>query len=110
MLEGPAAQKRAAIGIAGPLCPATTALTIALTSSGTSGRGADFRIVGLEQRSPDRDEVAGSSDDRLPNGIVCGVEVELTIGERTAPVTISWHYESEEAAPRLVTAYTSLYD
>jgi hypothetical protein len=48
--------------------------------------------------------------DRGANGIVCGLEVELTIGERTAPVTIAWHYESEEAAPRLVTAYTSLYD
>ena len=25
-----------------------------------------------------------------------------------APVTISWHYEDEEAAPRLVTAYPTL--
>jgi hypothetical protein len=48
--------------------------------------------------------------DRGANGIVCGVEVELTIGDRIAPVTISWHYEREGAAPRLVTAYVSLYD
>lgn len=48
--------------------------------------------------------------DRGMNGVVCGVEVQVTILERTAPVTISWHYESEGAAPRLVTAYTSLYD
>jgi len=48
--------------------------------------------------------------DRGANGIVCGVEVELTIRERTAPVTISWHYETEGAEPRLVTAYVSLYD
>ena len=43
-----------------------------------------------------------------PRGIVCGIETELTVGERTAPVTISWHYASEEAAPRLVTGYPTL--
>lgn len=43
--------------------------------------------------------------DRGVNGIVCGVEVELTIGERTAPVTASWHYADENSAPRLATAY-----
>lgn len=46
--------------------------------------------------------------DRGKDGIVCGVEVELTIDGRTAAVTISWHYEDEEAAPRLVTAYVTL--
>jgi hypothetical protein len=43
--------------------------------------------------------------DRSPFGIVCGIEVELTVGERTAPATVSWHYASKGAAPRLVTAY-----
>jgi hypothetical protein len=47
--------------------------------------------------------------DRGGHGIVCGVEVELTIGERTAAVTLSWHYAAQGAAPRLVTAYISLY-
>jgi hypothetical protein len=42
------------------------------------------------------------------DGVVCGVEVEVTIGERTASVTISWHYENAEAAPRLATAYPTL--
>lgn len=43
--------------------------------------------------------------DRGAEGVVCGVEVELTIRERTAPVTLSWHYADATAAPRLVTAY-----
>ena len=46
--------------------------------------------------------------DRGADGIVCGVEVERPIGGRTAPVTLSWHYANEVAAPRLVTAYISL--
>ena len=46
--------------------------------------------------------------DRGADGIVCGVEVELTIGGRTAMVTTSWHFASEESAPRLVTAYLTL--
>lgn len=46
--------------------------------------------------------------DRGAEGIVCGVEVELTIGERTASVTVSWHYATRQAAPRLVTAYVTL--
>lgn len=46
--------------------------------------------------------------DRGAEGIVCGVEVELTIGGRTAPVTLSWHYAEDSAAPRLVTAYIRL--
>lgn len=46
--------------------------------------------------------------DRAPHGVVCGVEVELTINnDRTAPVATAWHYIGEEAAPRLVTAYPS---
>jgi len=46
--------------------------------------------------------------DRGADGVVCGVEVELTICERTALVTLSWHYADASAAPRLVTAYISL--
>jgi len=43
--------------------------------------------------------------DRSPFGIACGIESDVTIGDRTGTVTISWHYESEGAAPRLATAY-----
>jgi len=43
--------------------------------------------------------------DRTPHGVVCGVEVELTITDRTARVATAWHYADEEASPRLVTAY-----
>lgn len=46
--------------------------------------------------------------DRGADGVVCGVEAELTIRERTAPVTVSWHYADEDAAPRLVTAFPTL--
>lgn len=45
--------------------------------------------------------------DRAPYGVVCGVELELTINERTAAVATAWHYAYEDAAPRLVTAYPS---
>ncbi len=45
--------------------------------------------------------------DRAPHGVVCGVEVELTINDRTARVSTAWHYIDEQAAPRLVTAYPS---
>ena len=43
--------------------------------------------------------------DRGRDGIVCGVESQLTIDARTAWVRTSWHYEHPAAAPRLVTAY-----
>ena len=46
--------------------------------------------------------------DRGAKGIVFGVEVVLTIGERSAPVRMSWHYADEKSAPRLVTAYVTL--
>jgi hypothetical protein len=46
--------------------------------------------------------------DRGQDGIVCGVESQLTIGSRTAWVRTSWHYEHAAAAPRLVTAYPRL--
>jgi hypothetical protein len=45
--------------------------------------------------------------DRAPYGVVCGVEVTLTMNDRTAPVATAWHYADEDAAPRLVTAYPS---
>lgn len=45
--------------------------------------------------------------DRSPFGISCGIEVDLALNRREAPVTIAWHYAFENAAPRLVTAYPS---
>jgi acetyltransferase-like isoleucine patch superfamily enzyme len=45
--------------------------------------------------------------DREPNGIACGVEVEVMIGERSATVMMSWHYAYAGAAPRLATAFPS---
>lgn len=45
--------------------------------------------------------------DRRPHGVVCGVDLELTINDRTAQVATAWHYVDEQAAPRLVTAYPS---
>jgi hypothetical protein len=46
--------------------------------------------------------------DRGRDGIVCGVDVTVTIGLRTAGVRTSWHYAHADAAPRLVTAYPRL--
>lgn len=43
--------------------------------------------------------------DHGQDGLVCGVDVKLTIGVRSAQVRTSWHYERPGAAPRLVTAY-----
>jgi hypothetical protein len=40
-----------------------------------------------------------------PYGITCGVEIKLTIDDRRAKTLVSWHYATETAAPRLVTAY-----
>lgn len=45
--------------------------------------------------------------DRAPHGVVCGVEMTVTINDRTASVATAWHYVDEDAAPRLVTAYPS---
>jgi hypothetical protein len=42
--------------------------------------------------------------------VTCGVRVDLTIGERTAPVVSAWHYAESGAAPRLVTAYPTAYN
>jgi hypothetical protein len=46
--------------------------------------------------------------DRGHDGIICGVDLTLTIGSRAAGVRTSWHYERTGAAPRLVTAYPRL--
>jgi hypothetical protein len=46
--------------------------------------------------------------DRGPDGIVCGVDMELTLGARVARVRTSWHYDRVGEAPRLVTAYPRL--
>lgn len=43
--------------------------------------------------------------DHGPNGVVCGVDMVLTINDRTARVATAWHYADHDAAPRLVTAY-----
>jgi hypothetical protein len=43
--------------------------------------------------------------DRGNDGLVCGVEMELVIGNRAAKTITAWHYESADDAPRLVTAY-----
>lgn len=83
------------------------------------GHGNDWQRVfhvGLEDRQRVWEAIVAAVQgaqittvrDRGARGIVCGVEVELAIGERTAQVKISWHYASEESAPRLVTAYVTL--
>jgi hypothetical protein len=45
--------------------------------------------------------------DRGADGIVCGVRGKVMIGERSAMVTMSWHYAAPNSAPRLATAYPS---
>lgn len=45
--------------------------------------------------------------DRESLGVVCGIRERVTIGERSAMVTMSWHYQDFSAAPRLATAYPS---
>jgi hypothetical protein len=45
--------------------------------------------------------------DRGSNGLVCGIRERVTVGTRSANVTMSWHYEDSGAAPRLATAYPS---
>lgn len=53
------------------------------------------------------DAPASTIRNRAPHGVICGVEVQLTINDRTARVATAWHYADEEASPRLVTAYPS---
>ena len=52
-----------------------------------------------------RDAPVSVVRDRAPHGAVCGVDVTLTINDRTSSVATVWHYPDEHAAPRLVTAY-----
>ncbi len=54
-----------------------------------------------------RDTPVSIVRDRAPHGVVCGIEVTLTINDRTAPVATAWHYPDEDSAPRFVTAYPS---
>jgi hypothetical protein len=86
---------------------------------GEDGHGKEWERVfhvGLEDRDRVWHAIASavqnariaSVRDRGSKGIACSVKVELTIGERTAPVTTSWHYATADSAPRLVTAYITL--
>jgi hypothetical protein len=43
--------------------------------------------------------------DREPDGVVCGVETILVVGERSVKTRLFWHYKHADDAPRLVTAY-----
>src|SRR5437764_8822739 len=42
---------------------------------------------------------------RDQHGIVCGVDVNITLNARTSRVRTSWHYREDAATPRLVTAF-----
>lgn len=42
------------------------------------------------------------------HGLNCRVDVDLTLGERTATVRTAWHYSDAGSAPRLVSAYPRL--
>jgi hypothetical protein len=85
---------------------------------GPRGHGAEWRTVfhvGLDDWLPIWEAIVEATTEgkiqvvRNPMfGITCGVDVELTINHRTAPVTLSWHYVGENSAPRLVTAYPNL--
>jgi len=46
--------------------------------------------------------------DNGEHGINCRVDMDLVIGERSAPVRTVWHYADPESAPRLVSAYPRL--
>lgn len=82
------------------------------------GHGREWRqVFGVGPEDGDRAwralvSAAGSAvivevRDREPDGIVCGVRARVAISERSAMVTMSWHYEDPTAAPRLATAYPS---
>lgn len=46
--------------------------------------------------------------DNGEHGTTCRVDVDLTIGERSAPMRTAWHYADADSAPRLVSAYPRL--
>lgn len=46
--------------------------------------------------------------DRSPFGFTCGVDVWLTVKDRSAQVALSLSYPNADSPPRLVTAYPNL--
>jgi hypothetical protein len=70
---------------------------------GPGDREAIWRALASAARTATIMEVR----DREVLGVVCGVREQVTIGERRALVTMSWHYSDPTAAPRLATAYPS---
>jgi hypothetical protein len=39
------------------------------------------------------------------SGTTCAVDISVTLNGRTGAIPTAWHYQSADAAPRLVTAY-----
>jgi len=70
---------------------------------GTGDRERVWRALASAARNAAIAEVR----DRGKDGVVCGIRERITLGERSAMVTVSWHYEDFSAAPRLATAYPS---
>jgi len=82
------------------------------------GHGAEWRKV-FGDAATDRDRVwqaialaaLGATvievRDRASHGITCGTRELVVLDGRSSPVTVSWHYASPNAAPRLATAYPS---
>lgn len=68
---------------------------------------ADRERVWLALASAARSAIIVEVRDRETFGVVCGAREQVTIAERRALVTMSWHYAHRTAAPRLVTAYPS---
>ena len=82
------------------------------------GHGPEWeRVFGVGSKDSERvwraiaagilDAPVSTIRDWAPHGVVCGVEMTVTMNDRTAPIATSWHYTDEDAAPRLVTAYPS---
>src|SRR5436305_14123441 len=82
------------------------------------GHGREWQQVfgvGLEDRERVWRALTSAADsavivevrDRGSDGLVCGIRERVTVGTRSANVTMSWHYEDSGAAPRLATAYPS---
>ena len=72
------------------------------------GHGEDWARVfhaGPEDAERIWAAISAAVRDRAPHGAVCGVDVTLTINDRTSSVATAWHYPDEHAAPRLMTAY-----
>jgi hypothetical protein len=77
------------------------------------GHGADWyrrfgRVVAHEIWHAIVDGLAVApvaNSDSASTGVTCGVQMSLTLNDRTAPVRTAWHYDEPGAAPRLLTAY-----